>query len=892
MGKSSKQTVGYRYKLAYHAGLGVGPIDAFLEFRGGTKTAWSGRLTASGTITINQPKLWGGDKDQGGIKGDVHLMFGEATQQPSAYLTSVFGPQQSAWRGLSTLVFAGGLYGSMNPYPQPASYKIERITRGWFDGLSECWYAGKSVVTLASDYANTDTGWRYLVTSPAQQNWDAPAAADFDDGTWAVGAGGFGSSDPSGSLGIGTYVPTGVSGRGIWIRRKITAVAGQPLAIDVWHDDGAWLWVNGQPIELTLTVNYYHSTAVVPGSQVASSNVVALKVLDAVPAGSPTNIYAGLDISQPSVTPLRGINLAHALYYARTHSLIGREPVESMNDASWRAAADWYYAQGFGVCVEYDPSAESLADYESRLCKLGGCSITRSLTDGQLYIDIANGEYDLAALPILTDDDILDFSEQPTVLDSAVNSLQVKYFDPQKKEDVITPPVQILGLIDAFGTISQTNEYPEIPTGDLGLRVAERDVRAAGTPTRAFDLVCTRKPRDWRPNTYFRLQAPKRGIADMVCIVGTHESGTLKSGAIKMTATQDIYSLSSSTFVEQEPGVDTRPDETAAAITLQKTFEAPYIVVCTALDRANLDLLPTDVGYLQAVAADPASSRDYTMTVADAGGDYVETVHGDWCPTATVNEAASSNPAETAFTLSAGTGLADVMVGTAALWGDEIVRIDAIDANAGTLTVGRGCADTPSTPHAAGERIWFVGADDVASDSTEYTDGESLSIKLLTNTASQQLDPALATAMPVEMMGRQARPYPPAAPTLNGEAMPTLIFSTADVAWLHRDRKAQADQLIDQTAASIGPEAGTTYTVRWYLGGALVNAASGITGASASYAPTADGALRVEIESVRDGLTSLHMQVIECSYRVSPYSDYVDHAGNAYADQDGTTYQG
>lgn len=887
-GKGGKQTVGYRYKLAYHAGLGVGPIDAFLEFRGGTKTAWSGRLAHTGIITINQPNLWGGDKDQGGIVSNVQILFGEADQPAPSYVKSVFGEQVPAWRGLSTLVFMGGLYGSMNPYPQAASYKIERITRGWFDGLSECWYAERARIPFfLGKLEMLGAGWEYKIETFSEPNTAWSNFAIPETGWQQGGEMPF----STGFLGVRYWTPRRSN---IWLRRKFKVV-GPGLTMRISADNGCSVWVNGANIGTSNGTN-----ADIPNNEeypvvydLDNTGIIEIvvKAWAEVDAGSDGGNNVDLSLSSDTAA-VSGINLAHALYYARTHSLIGREPVESMNDASWRAAADWYYAQGFGVCVEYDPSAESLADYEARLCKLGGCSITRSLTDGQLYIDIANGEYDLAALPILTDDDILDFSEQPTVLDSAVNSLQVKYFDPQKKEDVITPPVQILGLIDAFGTISQTNEYPEIPTGDLGLRVAERDVRAAGTPTRAFDLVCTRKPRDWRPNTYFRLQAPKRGIADMVCIVGTNESGTLKSGAIKMTATQDIYSLSSSTFVEQEPGVDTRPDETAAAITLQKAFEAPYIVVCTALDRANLDLLPADVGYLQAVAADPASSRDYTMTVADAGGDYVETVHGDWCPTATVNEAASSNPAETAFTLSAGRGLADVMVGTAALWGDEIVRIDAIDANAGTLTVGRGCADTPSTPHAAGERIWFVGADDVASDSTEYTDGESLSIKLLTNTASQQLDPALATAMPVEMVGRQARPYPPAAPTLNGEAMPTLIFSTADVAWLHRDRKAQADQLIDQTAASIGPEAGVTYTVRWYLGGTLVNTASGVTGTSAGYAPTADGTLRVEIESVRDGLTSLHMQVIECSYRVSPYSDYIDQAGNGYADQAATTYQG
>lgn len=144
-GKSSKRvTVGYWYEIAFHSGLGIGPIDAYLEFRGGDMTAWTGEATHSQTIHINAPNLWGGEKDQGGIVGAVDLMFGEAEQQPNSRLAGIFGPQQPAWRGLATLVFVGK-YGAMNPYPQKASHKIRKIKQGW-DG--ECWYPGKAAIPM------------------------------------------------------------------------------------------------------------------------------------------------------------------------------------------------------------------------------------------------------------------------------------------------------------------------------------------------------------------------------------------------------------------------------------------------------------------------------------------------------------------------------------------------------------------------------------------------------------------------------------------------------------------------------------------------------------------------------------------------------------------------
>jgi len=847
-GKSKKTTVGYWYLPAYHAGLGIGPIDAFLEFRGGDKPAWIGELTASGTISINAPMLWGGEKDQGGIVGDVDVMFGEEDQQPNQYLINTFGPQQPAWRGMATLVFKGGKYGAMNPYPQKASYKIRKIINGWSDA---CWYPEKAAIPFDSISVPYDGMWAYKVEEPGSTaDYSAPS---YDHSGWTVAQGAFGSNLPPGSgIALNTAVG-GLVGRSIWIRRRVGFVG--LTTIDVYHDDGAWLWVDGVPVVLT-TVNYYHATAQV---MLTGNSVVALKVTDGVPSGS-ANIFAGLVFMGGTVDKL-AMNPAHILYYSRANSDMGRESPANINEASFTAAADWFHSNGFGLCTSYDPSAESVEEFEQRICRVAGCSLTRSLIDGQWYLDIANGEYDLESLPILTDDDILEFEEQPTLLDSAVNSVSVKYFDPELKETIVTPPVQAPALIADFGTNHLTIEYLEIPTGALALRVAQRELLARVTPLRGFPLKTTRKPYAWRPSTYFRLQSPKRRIADMVCIFSEKSSGQLRSGAMTISATQDVYSVPAASFVEIEPGVDTRPPQTPEPIMLQRAFEAPYIDVVTALSRADLEALPDDVGFLEAVAVDPATSRDFSMLVQPDGGDYAEVAGGEWCPSTTVVEAAGH--LDTMFTLDAAYRLGDVAVGMPALWDDEIVRIDALNIEAGTILLARGCADTVPEPHAAGSRLWFW-IEAGAADTTEYTAGETVNVKLLTNTWSQQLPLASATTLPITLGQRQARPYPPGWVTVNGAVTPpATVIGDVELAWTHRDRVQQADQLVDTLTASIGPEAGTTYTVRWILNGTLVHTDSGLTAPEATWAPTGGGLLRVEVESVRDGLASWQMHVRE-----------------------------
>ncbi|MRE90953.1 MULTISPECIES: hypothetical protein [unclassified Stenotrophomonas] len=88
--------------------------------------------------------------------------------------------------------------------------------------------------------------------------------------------------------------------------------------------------------------------------------------------------------------------------------------------------------------------------------------------------------------------------------------------------------------------------------------------------------------------------------------------------------------------------------------------------------------------------------------------------------------------------------------------------------------------------------------------------------------------------------------------------------------WAHRDRILQADQLVDTTQGNIGPEPGTTYTVRWYLAGALVRTQATISGTTDTYTPPAGRGgkqIRVEVEAIRDGYRSWQIQQHTFLYR-------------------------
>lgn len=874
MGGKKKNTIGYWYKPLFHHGLCEGPIDAFLEFRAGDKTAWSGSLTASGRISINKGNLFGGETDQGGVVGSLDVMFGEATQQPNDYLLAQLGEQVPAWRGLTSVVWRGGRYGAMSAYPQPAAYKVTRILGNW-DG-DDRWYQETARI-LVGAFSGSVPGLETLAWS-----LDTDGGLSTKTDSFAF------TGDGETTL---TVIMT-MSGR-VEYRAYSDAVhvvdADYPQIITA-HSSGAS--VNGSDNIYSLSVSdpaqtYYlnykpaedleqeafpfsDQQLIIQAKNNATITVTADPVdgnqngpspqyinIEAVATGAPSNSYS--------------MNLAHVLYQAETDPGMGREPLANMDDTSWRAGADWFFANGFGICTTRDPSSESVADFIERVQKVGACSSTRSLVDGKLYLDIANGIYTLADLPILSDDDVLDFSEQPSTLSTATNSVSIKYFDVDAKEDRTTPPAQALDLIDAYGLIHDVVEYPEIPSSTLALRVAARELIFAATPARAFDLkVMPGVSTALRPMAYVRLQCAKRGIADMVCLVSTKEEGSLKSGAIALQLTEDVYSLPQTVNIAIDPGTGTGPVD-PVAISIQRAFEAPYVDLAGSLSSADLKSLPVDAAYVEAVAIAPTGGLSYDMQSQPDGGSYASQATGQWCPSALIVEADDTKTATT-FTLASASGMGAVIVGGAAMWADEIVRVDTVTpVGAGyQVTLARGCADTVPQVHSAGERIWFYDTF-AAADATEYTADELVNIKLLTRAANALLDVADATAISVTFEGRASLPYAPGQVKVAASDWPTVVAGEFDLAWAHRNRVLQADQVIDTTVGSFTQPDNQRYGLRFKdSGGAVLVDRDDIGPGAATVSLAYTGDVTMELWTIGD--TGVSWQRHEHTFVYTPAS--------------------
>lgn len=570
---------------------------------------------------------------------------------------------------------------------------------------------------------------------------------------------------------------------------------------------------------------------------------------------------------------IRAMNPAHIIYECCTNPQWGRglDPLQ-IDQASFTAAADILYTEKFGLCINWAREDDISPFIQHIIDTIGGALYVSRLT-GLVTLDLIRGGYDPDSLLLFDyESGLLSVEEDSgNSQDTSFSEIVVKGHDPITDKDFEVRSQNIAAREAHGSAISTTAEYPGIPTRDLAARVADRDL-IAQTGLKPYKVKLDR--RGWRltPGGVFRISAPDRGIANLVLRIGTISEPDIRSGEITLGCIVDVFSLRANSFHEPVPPSWRPPSQEAVPVAEQEIVEASYRDLTRALPASELALLDADAAYIYTVAALPSSDSillNYTLaTKIDAEG-FQRYGTGQFAPSGRL--AADITPLQTAVVLdNLSQWEADVdYTGMAALLGDEYVRIDAYDTTTGAFTLARGCVDTIPVEHSAGTRLYLVD-DETATDGREYATAETVFAKLLTNTTADQLTEAEAPTVQVTVDQRQARPYPPGDVTLNGDDIETIPGGDYTVplalAWTHRDRLLQDDQLIDHTAASIGPEPGVTYTVVVYntdgSGEEPIHTETGITGTSFTYDEAmylANGEpliTRLELWAVRDGLRS------------------------------------
>lgn len=164
MGKGS-QTIGQKFLMSLHMGLGRGPFNEIADIQIGGISATGGDticIAEEGQLyLINKPDLFGGDTKEGGIQGPIFFYNGASDQELQGPINTTLGRLPSIadslggdvpnFRGIVTAWFDGEVC-AINPYPKEWSFRVRRTTAGWYNDTP--WYPQTATITLLDEDGN------------------------------------------------------------------------------------------------------------------------------------------------------------------------------------------------------------------------------------------------------------------------------------------------------------------------------------------------------------------------------------------------------------------------------------------------------------------------------------------------------------------------------------------------------------------------------------------------------------------------------------------------------------------------------------------------------------------------------------------------------------------
>lgn len=567
---------------------------------------------------------------------------------------------------------------------------------------------------------------------------------------------------------------------------------------------------------------------------------------------------------------IHAMNPAHIIYECLTNPLWGRGlPAAMLDENSFVYAANKLCDEGFGMCMAWQRKEEIDQFIQLVLDHIAG-GLYPDPETGKMVLKLIRADYDEADLPHFTPTSgLLDILEDDSSSqDMAFNEIIGSGRDPTTNEDF---QVRVHNLasrqsLGAFNTLDK--DFSGIPTRDLMARVLQRELRVHASGLKKFKVVLDRAGWKIRPGMPFKVSDDRRGIENIVLRAGEITDQSFRDGRITISTMQDVYGMPSTSFVTPSPGTWTPPPQEALPPSDGRLVEPNYRDMVRRVGTTAMSGLDATDAYIGALGLSPSGTMpEYVLATRAAGETDFEENTASFTGAATLVDAIT--PYQTTFFLTGVFDFTEDIEGQAILIDEEQMGVVSYDSVTGEIVVERGVGDTIPAAHAAAATAWTID-DDLGTDLRVYAAGETVEAYILTKTSSDVLDPADTDMLTLALTGRQGRPYPPANVTVDGELALDLPLPFVErveplIEWVHRDRLLQEDQLVGHTEPSVGPEAGTTYTIRvfpWDDPLVAVRTVPAIAGTSWQYLSAdqaADGdptAVWIELESERDGIAS------------------------------------
>jgi len=840
------------------------------------------------TITISNNDLFGGDKSEGGIIGNVDLMFGAADQMQNSYLTARLDTDIPAFRGLWGAVL-NQVYIGTSPYLKPWSFLLKRVSKQISGEVQ--WYKEKAVLR-PREVAGDDLNAAHIIRECLiDKEWGLgfDATEDIDDNAWKEAANilyeeGFGLSIQWDQvIPVEDFIDD--------ILNHIAGILYQDLATGKWiltltRDNNFSIaydsYITGDNSQATITPTqnkqYAQTFTTSRTYQPAYCKIKIFKALIGQTVNAKCEIQRvdingkpnGAIISEGNIqTANIGTSAAWVvcnftktgILNVNTQYALVIYPNTGVGTLNWRVNTYGSFSGGSYIVTNDD-------------------AVTWTKVSGS---DFMFEIYAGANLETFNEDDIMDLDEfTRSAYGEIVDQVTVQFWDKLAHKSR-SCEARDIALMEKQGgaVIEKILNYQGICDPTLANNVAERELKLVTSMLAGMRLKCTRKMSHLKPNNTFKISWSDLGIVEMVIRVLNANYGSLDKNEVYLTCVEDTFSAAETIYGDAPDTLWTDSINDPIDIINRRLIEIPYWSLCNHVvgSPSLVDALDDDTCFICTIAGKPTEDAfDYDILARlSALYDFEDVGVGNnsFTPIGVLTNAILRNAIDTTIDLSSQSDLDSVDINTYAIINEEIVKVISTDLINNQVTMARGVLDTVPAIHLSGDIIYFMELS-YGEIGTEYTNGNTPSTKLLSRTARGSLaesDATIETKSPA-LNSRMIRPYPPGNLKFNGDSYPSYFSSGAHgnkvtISWNHRDRTnpIQLNSLVEHSDSGISLEFGASYTIKLYdANNVLRQTITGLTGTSyelteaneITWCGSLQESLRFVIYTVRDGYNSLN----------------------------------
>ena len=876
-GKGSSKIEVNRYLMSMHVGVCLGPVDAITAAYYGEKKYWTGYNTANRSYSISNTGLFGGDKKEGGVEGQMTILMGRSDQVLPDNLAQKLGRDNGldcpGFRGVTSVFHTGPSSGGRGGWYWAANSPY----------LKGLWY---SVMAIPK-------------TLGAENSRINPTAADtyFRSDGFCIFRSYYGLYDFMMNLGSKSLSELVVIADTV----ETSAYSGKPHSIEITGgSDGSLCKVfNGfesDPLtgRVIAGLNQYTGNDIcTPYGLLKNKDGLTVATIYESYTLPPGTITSGGEAYRPSAPEIRpdpseatyDANPAHIIYEVMTNTQYGMgQDTVAIDTQSFVNAGQVLFDEGLGLSMAWATSTaagEFIEEVKDHINAL----VFPDPETGKMTIKLVRDDYDARTLRTVDPNNATLTSFSRKAWGDTINEIVVTWTNPaSEQEETVT--LQDNGNIAEQGeVISDAKNYYGVRSADLAWKLAARELRVASAPLCSAEIELDRSFWNIRPGDCLKVTWPEYGMTDLVMRVWEvkYGSGRTGGGKITVSVTEDIFSLPVSAFV-QPPStewVDTSSDPQPFATTRVMTMP---IYMASKVGGVSAGAFEYPVAYAGLLAAAPnpdttafelvGQALDATGTTAwERRGARVVTGHG----TLLADMNAEAVSLVSAFNIDSGDGPSKsvfVLIGGGTDAQAELALI--MSQSSSGWTVRRGVLDTVPRAWPSGTPVWFMSPDFLFADDAQQAAGSSPSYKLLANTSRGQLAEGAAPVVTCSLTDRIHRPLRPAnlkVENVGFEHIDLPIDGKVDVTWSRRNRLTEETVVMSWTDADVTPESGQTTTL--VLVNADTNAEVGrfadLTGTSTEVdilaalasAGVSPSAVFITAEASRDSLISLQSHRIK-----------------------------